>query len=1156
VKRVLALTTGAIVAALVAAAALLFLGVDLGFANTLIERQASKLLGREVQIGKAPRIKVGPTIQLEVGQISLANADWAGDEDLLTVENLSLALQMRSLFSGPILIDRLSVEGVAASIAVDKDGNSNLPLPPGTTADRTAGSADASHPLPVVLRDVQLSDIHVKRSSAGSEQVAALFVSSLTQRAPSDDVLALQASGTLQERPWTLEQSGSGINSLISGRDLRGSFQGSIAELALQGNYSLPDITEIRDLSLKLRAEGSLPPRIAELSPLLDAQSPMEIVLDVTDIDPGINVRLLVDLENLDIGIEGMVQRPGTADGLDLALTLDAQSLPRIAAALKLGPSAELPLEVSLRASRDGARVKLQDIDVRAGEHRISGQIFLPRFPATDNADISLSAVGPDFSFYQRLFKAPATLAYPYELRSTVAADPQQAELVESTIRIGEVSADLSGVLGQSPDYRNSKLHFQLAAPSLKALGESLALQLPDSRLRMEGNVVVSENAVISILPTRVEALGVNASLSGTLNSYPGFDGIDLSMNAKVDSLASTSEQIGLQALGDLPGTVAIDIQGTLKALSLQNLRVDAGGLKVSSPRGALRIREGVLDSDLELAVHIQDLPVLLGNYARGNIGSKAYSFSLSPRLAPELLTIGLDELKGPGVTGKARVQIARNLRIDSRTELEADLRFDDISQLVPEIRDFAPPRQPLALTARTSGGSQLKQIEARLSNNEGQRLKALVNLPDAETDGQLTLHLEGAGDDLRVFGTHSALPQRPLPYDINLDFDVDRTLQQLDITSRRVLVAGTEVSGSVRIHGSTDIAADLQIPRAELALWLPSDSDDPSNEQIAGTDAQKSERLIPDWQLPLQLLDDYRIDLKLTSGPLGLNDPAFSGLSLVDSLSLNLKSGNGRASLRIDDFKGARGTLRGLASITRREDSAAIEADMGITGLPIGLTSPDIGIDALPRYDASLILSSEGIGLRALAANLNAELLLQGGAGTLEDMSVSFATESFLAQLFTTLMPALKNSSPDMKVVCSVLAARASEGTLYLDPGFVFRSKRVDLSARGEIHLEDERLAIRFDNQARKGLGLSAASLVNPYVQITGTLARPSLGLDIASSALAGGAAVASGGLTVFAKPLFGRFISRADPCEVALKRWSERPANSALSEVSRYSD
>lgn len=97
-KRVLALTTGAIVAALLAAAALLFLGVDLGFANTLIERQASKLLGREVQIGKAPRIKVGPTIQLEVGQISLANADWAGDEDLLTVENLSLALQMRSLF--------------------------------------------------------------------------------------------------------------------------------------------------------------------------------------------------------------------------------------------------------------------------------------------------------------------------------------------------------------------------------------------------------------------------------------------------------------------------------------------------------------------------------------------------------------------------------------------------------------------------------------------------------------------------------------------------------------------------------------------------------------------------------------------------------------------------------------------------------------------------------------------------------------------------------------------------------------------------------------------------------------------------------------------------------------------------------------------------
>ena len=130
------------------------------------------------------------------------------------------------------------------------------------------------------------------------------------------------------------------------------------------------------------------------------------------------------------------------------------------------------------------------------------------------------------------------------------------------------------------------------------------------------------------------------------------------------------------------------------------------------------------------------------------------------------------------------------------------------------------------------------------------------------------------------------------------------------------------------------------------------------------------------------------------------------------------------------------------------------------------------------------------------------------------------------------------------MRVQCTVLAARAQDGLIALEPGFVLRSERVDLSARGSVDLARERLAIRFDNQARKGLGISAASLVNPYVQITGSLARPTIGLDVTSSAIAGGAAVATGGLTVLAKPLFGRFLDRRDPCQVAIDRWESDPA------------
>ena len=245
---------------------------------------------------------------------------------------------------------------------------------------------------------------------------------------------------------------------------------------------------------------------------------------------------------------------------------------------------------------------------------------------------------------------------------------------------------------------------------------------------------------------------------------------------------------------------------------------------------------------------------------------------------------------------------------------------------------------------------------------------------------------------------------------------------------------------------------------------------------------------------------------------------------------------------LDIEEISGSRGNLQGTVEMDRSSGPQQLESTLNWRDFPLVVTSAGTSLEALPRHDVQATLSARGDTPHQLASSLNGEILLTGGAGTLQDMNISFATESFTAQLFNTLLPMLKTETPDMEVECTVLAADITDGVVALNPGFVFRTQRVDLSARGEIDLETEKMAIRFDNQARKGFGLSAASLVNPYVQITGTLASPSLGLDITNSALAGGAAVATGGLTVIAKPLYGRFLRRSNPCDVALKRWEER--------------
>jgi len=65
-----------------------------------------------------------------------------------------------------------------------------------------------------------------------------------------------------------------------------------------------------------------------------------------------------------------------------------------------------------------------------------------------------------------------------------------------------------------------------------------------------------------------------------------------------------------------------------------------------------------------------------------------------------------------------------------------------------------------------------------------------------------------------------------------------------------------------------------------------------------------------------------------------------------------------------------------------------------------------------------------------------------------------------------------------------------------------------------------------------RKGLGISAASVVNPFFRIGGTLMNPSLQLDVTRGAISGGALVATAGLSVLFKSLSDRLLTSKDPC------------------------
>jgi hypothetical protein len=81
-------------------------------------------------------------------------------------------------------------------------------------------------------------------------------------------------------------------------------------------------------------------------------------------------------------------------------------------------------------------------------------------------------------------------------------------------------------------------------------------------------------------------------------------------------------------------------------------------------------------------------------------------------------------------------------------------------------------------------------------------------------------------------------------------------------------------------------------------------------------------------------------------------------------------------------------------------------------------------------------------------------------------------------------------------------------------------------------VDLNTEKLNVKFETAARKGIGVSAGDLVNPFVRIGGTMSSPRLAVDAKGAVVEGGVAVATLGLSILSKGMYGRWFSSKDPC------------------------
>lgn len=283
----------------------------------------------------------------------------------------------------------------------------------------------------------------------------------------------------------------------------------------------------------------------------------------------------------------------------------------------------------------------------------------------------------------------------------------------------------------------------------------------------------------------------------------------------------------------------------------------------------------------------------------------------------------------------------------------------------------------------------------------------------------------------------------------------------------------------------------------------------------------------------PVLTIDDYGLDVdaELRVDKFDLGNTQLEGIDIAVQLEKGV--------LDLSRFKltgKGGGQFSGRALLDARHDVPMLDLEFIAIGLRAGIGS-GVGqdISTWPAGDFDIKLRGSGRTNREMASSLNGTVRVSYGSGLMAIAGLEFLMSDFLTELLTTLNP-FSTTSEHTELECLVAAAEVTDGQVAVQP-VVFRTRQITIFSEGEIDLRTEKIDLSFNSVPRKGLGLSASTLINPFIKVGGRLKSPVVELDPANTVVRGGIAVATAGLSILAKSMGDRFLSSKDPCGDALR-------------------
>ena len=1113
-------------------------GLNLSASRPVYEWIARAALNRDIHIEGPISLRIGSVATLSLNDITVAGTS-EGTPAFATIGALVAQVSLLSLWDDAVVMPSASVDDLRVFIDIDEAGQGNWPT---FTDEDLAAEAPSVASTPFALR---ATNLRVKQAllsvrDARSDQQHTLFIETLDETL-IEDRLQMRSHGSLNNSPFSTALTLEGVASLLNIRDWQVHWEGSLGDAEFELSAAVASIDELlhSDIDLTMHSD-SAQNFLQPLNLPAITEGPADLALQARRQDD----RRVVNLSGRlgELRVTGSVDQPlaSSLESSHIVLSASGPNLSQVGALLDARGFPTTPFAMDIEASLEGQAVTVEQLQLTSEAITLSLSGTLPGYRSLNAGRLSGDIDIPDLNAFSGLLDPTKPLQGSLSGTVSLARDADGTDIVvTSTSPL--LTLTLNGQLTPEPGFSGSAVQFsgRSAVPD-QWLGLLMETPPPLAPIDFAGEATLSAPATITVEGLTVRTSNDVVSARGVIGWAEATEKTAISVTARSQNLQKTLAPWvpQTQFLPDLPA-------------------VAEAQLALTSP-DVMKIERAMLSVDQNVAAFAGDIS--LQETEPSISGFLDVSVPVFQTLFPALtvpqryerpLNFSGDVIWKPGVIA---LDVADNqLRYGSITAdghlsldlLEGTAGFD-LQASTPDARDYLPaaergsdtPPMPMSATIAGDWNAHHVRVEALRINSAELQIEG-AGLLELSGEAFSNSHLDAAVSIARM-GLLKEWLDFPFP-DQNLEItaDIDSREGALVVDTLTLLSGESDLSVKGTAVRASGLQVNLDVSARHLNLdpWILARREEDGAVPEQDTGSTDNQRVLPDYPTSTAWLRDVVVNTELSIAELvGLPRPVFN---VRGRLNIS-EEGIVIPHLSAENERSGGATLAG--SLVSNQGTApqldvAIEGFNLVMGIP---KAPSEDIDSLPSYEFKSKLTGAGNTTRELASSLEGYLNVVMGSGKVLNAGFDRLTNSFLQELTQVLNP-LQSQRDVTSINCAAAFVTSEAGKLSGKPAVVIDTPDVKILSNVTLDLGTERIKAKFKTVPQKGLGLSVSSVINPYVEVSGTLADPKIMVDPANTVVGGSLAVMTGGLSILAQNVVERMGASGNICAARLSKANE---------------